>query len=153
MSRLQLNEGLARIADDPAGVVHTIPFRLARAFGVYWSTAQENGEVFEGRNRAWEAAGRWFHLLVVLPLVAVAVFALVARRASFGRRVRRLVDPVRLAPAAALFAVWVVGIVATYGSAAPPGAGRAAARGAGRPGCRGARRPTGRHRALSRRQR
>jgi hypothetical protein len=117
VSRVQLNEGLARIADDPAGVVHAIPFRLARAFGVYWSPAQENGEVFEGRNRTWEAVGRWFHLIVVLPLVAVAVFALVARGASFGRRVRRLVDPVRLAPGAALLAVWVVGIVATYGSA------------------------------------
>ena len=117
VSRVQLDEGLARIADDPAGVVHAVPFRLARVFGVYWSPGEENGEVLEGRNRVWEAVGRWFHLVVVLPLAAVAVFALAARRSSFGRRVRRLVDPLRLAPGAAMFAVWVVGIVATYGSA------------------------------------
>jgi hypothetical protein len=116
VSRLQLDEGLSRMADDPVGVVHAIPFRLARATGVYWSTAQADGEVFEGRNRTWEAVGRWFHLVVVLPLVAIAVVALAARRSPFGRRVRRLVDPVRLAPGAALFAVWMVGIVATYGS-------------------------------------
>jgi hypothetical protein len=117
VSRVQLDEGLGRIAGDPVGVAHAIPFRLARAFGVYWTATQANGDGFEGRNRTWEAAGRWFHLVVVLPLVIVAAAGLLARASEVGRRARRLVEPRRLVPAAALFGVWVVGIVATYGSA------------------------------------
>ncbi len=117
VSRLQLDLGLARIGADPVGFLHAIPFRLARAAGVYWTVPQTDSEVFEGRDRGWEATGRWFHLLVILPLVIVAGVGLAARRSELGRRVRRLVDPRRLGPGLALLAVWLVGIVATYGSA------------------------------------
>jgi hypothetical protein len=117
VSRLQLREGADRVTSDPLGFLHAIPFRLARAAGVYWTSSQTDQAVFEGRDRTWDAIGQWFHLVVILPLVIVAACGLCARRSEVGRRVRRLVDPHRLGPGAALFGVWVVGIVFTYGSA------------------------------------
>jgi hypothetical protein len=47
----------------------------------------------------------------------VAAAGLAARRSEVGRRVRRLVDPRRVVPAASLFAVWAAGVVVTYGNA------------------------------------
>jgi hypothetical protein len=117
VARFQVREGLDRITSDPVGFLHAVPFRLARGAGVYWTTSQENLARFEGRDPSWEAAGRWFHLLVILPLVIVAAVGLVARRAEVGRRVRRLVDPRRVVPGAALVGIWVVGTVITYGNA------------------------------------
>jgi hypothetical protein len=117
VARFQVREGLDRITSDPVGFLHAVPFRLARGAGVYWTTSQENFARFDGRNPSWEAAGRWFHLLVILPLVIVAAAGLLARRAEVGRRVRRLVDPRRVVPGAALVGVWVVGTVITYGNA------------------------------------
>jgi hypothetical protein len=117
VARMQVRTALDRITGDPVGFLHAVPFRLARAAGVYWTPSQENLAVFEGRDRTWEAVGRWFHLLVMLPLVVVATVGLVARRSEVGRRVRRLVDPRRVVPAATLFAVWAAGVVVTYGNA------------------------------------
>jgi 4-amino-4-deoxy-L-arabinose transferase-like glycosyltransferase len=117
VARMQVRAAIDRITGDPVGFLHAVPFRLARAAGVYWTPSQENLAVFEGRDRTWEAVGRWFHLLVILPLVIVAAAGLAARRSEVGRRVRRLVDPRRVVPAASLFAVWAAGVVVTYGNA------------------------------------
>lgn len=117
VSRAQLDEGLDRIASDPLGALHAVPFRVARALGVYWSPTQTNHETFEGRDRDWEAVGRWFHILAVLPFATLSLVGLATRRSRIGRRFRSIADPVRLAPGLALLAVWMIGIAVTYGSA------------------------------------
>jgi hypothetical protein len=117
VSHAQLHQGLGDIKNDPVAFLRAEPFRLGRAFGLYWTRTQTREETFEGRNPTWEEAGRWFQLLLVLPLVLVGAVAFFVRRSSLGQGLRRLTDPNRLIPAFALVPVWLAVTLLTYGSA------------------------------------
>ncbi len=117
VSHAQLHQGLGHIAADPVAFLRAEPFRLGRAFGVYWTRTQTREETFEGRDPTWEEVGRWFHLLLVLPLALVGAGACFFRRSSLGHRLRGLTDPARLVPALALVPVWLAVTLLTYGSA------------------------------------
>jgi hypothetical protein len=100
----------------PGLVVRAMPVRVARGLGLWWSADQTRLEVAEGRVVGWEEAGRWVHLLLVLPFAAVTAVALARRRSALAVRLRRCVDPQRLLPWAATTGVWVLGLAATHGS-------------------------------------
>jgi 4-amino-4-deoxy-L-arabinose transferase-like glycosyltransferase len=117
VSHDQLRQGLGRIRDDPVAFLRAEPFRLGRAFGVYWTRTQTREETFEGRDPTWEEVGRWFQLLLVLPLALIGIAAVLMQRSSLGQRLRRLTDPTRLVPALALVPVWLAVTLLTYGSA------------------------------------
>jgi len=99
----------------PLALAAAIPFRVARGLGLYWTHLQDVHETFEGRSHPWEIAGRWFHLLLVLPLTIVAVVAFF-KRTGIGRRLRALTDVERLIPMLALLIGWLALVAMTYGS-------------------------------------
>lgn len=105
------------IRNDPAAVLGAIPFRVARGFGVWWSPEQTRAEVGEGRIEGWEVAGRVVHLVLVLPFAAIAMFAMLKRRSRLGAALDRCVDRSRLLPWVGIGAMWVLGLMATHGSA------------------------------------
>ncbi|MGZ4737487.1 MAG: hypothetical protein ACXV8R_17955, partial [Acidimicrobiia bacterium] len=74
-------------------------------------------DTFEGRDESWERVGRWFHLLLVLPLAVVGIAAALLRRSKLGRRLGQLTDVNRLVPALSLLPVWLAATLLTYGSA------------------------------------
>ncbi len=116
LNRAQLSEALHRVTHAPADFVRAVPYRALRGLGVYWTADQDRLEYFEGRNHHWELAGRWFHVLLVLPLTAVALVAMARRRIRSGRRLRAIVHVDRLLPAAvSLGAVFLI-VLLTYGS-------------------------------------
>jgi hypothetical protein len=116
VSRAQTKQGFVRVKDKPLGFLRAVPFRLARAVGIYWTDTQRKLDYFEGKDEAWEDAGRWFHLIVVLPLSLVAIAAMLMRRSRLRQRLERITDPRRLIPALAMLPVWVALTILTYGS-------------------------------------
>lgn len=104
------------IRNDPGAAARAVPVRLARGLGLWWSPDQTRLEVAEGRIVGWEQAGRWVHLLLVLPLAAVAAAGLVRRRGVLADRLDRCVDRSRLLPWAAVAGIWLLGLAATHGS-------------------------------------
>ncbi|MGZ6995953.1 MAG: hypothetical protein ACXVIM_12135 [Acidimicrobiia bacterium] len=117
VSAAQLRQGLGRIRDDPVGFLRAEPFRVARALGVYWTRTQLRADTFEGRDASWERVGRWFHLLLVLPLAVVGIAAALLRRSKLGRRLGQLTEVNRLVPAFSLLPIWLAVSLLTYGSA------------------------------------
>jgi hypothetical protein len=117
ISAAQFDVATDQIAERPLDALAAAPARVLRALGLYWSPSQDQQEVYEGRDHGWEVAGRWFHLVLVLPFALVAVLGAVRRRSRLGARLRTLADARRLVPSLALLAAWVVAIVASYGSA------------------------------------
>jgi hypothetical protein len=93
-----------------------MPARLARGLGVWWGGAQTSHEFFEGRDPDWERVGRWCHIAVVLPGLAVLGYGAARRRSRVGVALRSLVIPGRLVPFAAVAGIWIVTTMATYGS-------------------------------------
>jgi hypothetical protein len=77
---------LAERARNPLRIAPVIPFRVLRGLGLYWSRTQDRTEAFEGRDHDWEIVGRWFHIVLVLPLALVTVAGLFMRRSRVGRR-------------------------------------------------------------------
>ena len=117
VSARQLRAALRALREDPGGVLGAMPVRLARGLGVYWSPVEDRLTRFEGRDTTWEARGRWFHALLVLPLVFLGLLAFAWRRSRLGRALGELADRQRLAPAVVLIAVWCVLVLGSYGSA------------------------------------
>jgi hypothetical protein len=117
ISARQLRDALHAIADDPGAVLATMPVRLARGVGVYWSGAEARLTAFEGRNLTWEARGRWFHALLVLPLALVGLVAIAWRGSRLGRALGEVTERSRLVPSIAALVVWCVLVMASYGSA------------------------------------
>ena len=110
LNSAQLAEALHRMVHAPGDTVRAVPFRVLRGVGLYWSRDQDSLEYFEGRDHHWEIVGRWFHLLVVLPLAVVALVALVRRR------LRGLTTAAGLAPALTSLVMTLLIISLTYGS-------------------------------------
>lgn len=102
--------------NHPGLVLRAVPVRIARGLGLWWSADQIRLETAEGRVAGWEAAGRWLHLVVVLPFTAVAGLGLARRRGSVARQLDRSVDRTRLLPWVASLGVWALGLAATHGS-------------------------------------
>lgn len=117
VSAAQVRYGLGRIRDDPIAFLRAEPFRVARALGVYWTHTQLRAEAFEGRDESWERVGRWFHVLLVLPLALIGIAAALLRRSKLGHRLAQVTDVNRLVPALSLLPVWLAVTLLTYGSA------------------------------------
>ena len=103
--------------DHPLDTVASVPVRVARGLGLYWSPLQDTQEVFEGRDHSWEVAGRWFNIVLILPFALVTLVAALFRRSRVGAHLRALTEARRLVPSLALMAAWVVTIALSYGSA------------------------------------
>jgi hypothetical protein len=116
LNQEELGAALERIRDHPGDFVSVMRYRVARAAGVYWTRGQERSEGFEGRDRRWEEAGRWYHAFVVLPLALVTAVAALTR-ARMRRRLRSLVDGRRLFPFGVLALLCLALAALTYGSA------------------------------------
>ena len=116
VSRAQTKQGFVRVKDRPLGFLRAVPFRIGRAVGVYWTNPQLDLDQFEGKDADWERAGRWFHLIVVLPLTLVAIASVLLRKSRLRRRLERVTDPRRLIPALAMLPVWLGLTIVTYGS-------------------------------------
>ncbi len=116
VSRAQTKQGFVRVKDRPIGFLRAVPFRLARAVGIYWTDTQRRLDYFEGKDEGWEDVGRWFHLFIVLPLSLVAIAAVLMRRSRLRRRLDRITDPRRLVPALAMLPMWLAMTIVTYGS-------------------------------------
>jgi hypothetical protein len=116
LNAAQLTEARLRVTKAPRDFVQAVPFRALRVLGLYWSAQQDRQEYFEGRNHHWEIAGRWFHLLVVLPLTVLALFAIGSANSRSGLRLRTITTVDRIAPCVASLAAVVLIALATYGS-------------------------------------
>ncbi len=116
VSNAQLHIALRDIADRPDLFLRAVPFRLLRGAGLYWSAEEGRLIGYEGRSTDWEAAGRDFHHFVVVPLVLIAIVALVMPRRRLGRALRAIVARGRLVAPCTLVLVWLIMIAATYGS-------------------------------------
>ncbi len=104
------------IRHHPVLFVRAVPVRIARALGLWWSPDQTRLEQAEGRIIGWEVAGRWLHLLGVLPPFLIAAAGLLWRRSSLATMLDRCADRRRLAPYAIAVGLWLAGVVLTHGS-------------------------------------
>lgn len=107
---------LYAIRQEPDRFASVAPVRIARGLGLWWSADQTRLEVSEGRVVGWEVVGRWLHVLVVLPPVALAAGGLASRRGRLAAMLDRCVDRRALVPLTGAFGVWVLGLVVTHGS-------------------------------------
>jgi hypothetical protein len=118
----EFNHAQARLAlrdirRQPVAVATSVPYRIGRALGLYWSNVDLAHIPFEGRAASWERVGRWFHLILVMPLALVGVWASCRRRGRAAARLRGVADRGRVVPSLVLLATWLVVIAATYGTA------------------------------------
>ncbi|MBA3281160.1 MAG: hypothetical protein H0U29_02920 [Acidimicrobiia bacterium] len=104
------------IRREPSGFVRAVPFRVARGVGLWWSKDQTRLETTEGRSAPWELAGRWTHLLVVLPAFALAAVGTLRRRGALAAMLDRVADRRSLLPLGIALGVWLLGVVVTHGS-------------------------------------
>jgi hypothetical protein len=116
LNAAQLAQARQRVMNAPGDLLRAVPFRALRVLGLYWSAQQDRQEYFEGRNHNWETAGRWFHLLVVLPLTVVALVAIASAHTRSGRRLRTIMTVDRIAPCVTTLGAVLLIAVASYGS-------------------------------------
>jgi hypothetical protein len=117
ISAALMKRGVRAIRAEKVRFVTVMPARVARGLGVYWTAPQTRQELFEGRDRRWQTAGRVFHLVVVLPFSLVTLVAAARRRGRLAASLRSTAEPLQLLPSAVLVAVTFVFIALTYGSA------------------------------------
>jgi hypothetical protein len=116
-SRAEGRLALRDMRRQPVAVATSVPYRIGRAIGLYWSKVDLDRIPYEGRDAAWERVGRWFHIVLVLPLALVGIWASCRRRGRAAARLRAVADTGRVVPSLVLLAVWVVVIAASYGTA------------------------------------
>jgi hypothetical protein len=116
-NRVQARLALRDIHRQPVAVATSVPYRIGRALGLYWSNVDLMRIPYEGRAASWERAGRWFHVILVMPPALVGVWASCRRRGRAAARLRGIADRGRVAPPLVLLATWIVVIAATYGTA------------------------------------
>lgn len=104
------------IRGEPHLFARAVPVRVARGLGLWWSPDQTFLEVVEGRAPGWERAGRWLHLVVVLPPFALAAYGAVRRRGRMRDLLDRCVDRRVLVPGGVVFGLWLLGAALTHGS-------------------------------------
>lgn len=104
------------IRHDPHLFARAVPARVARGLGLWWSPDQTFLEVVEGRAPGWERAGRWVHLVVVLPPFALAAVGVARRRGRVRDALDRCVDRRVLLPGAVVFGLWLFGVALSHGS-------------------------------------
>ena len=91
------------ILDHPLDTVAAVPVRVAARARSLLVAAAGQQEVFEGRNHAWEVAGRWFNIVLILPFALLTLVA--ARVPAITHRsdgCATLVEARRLVPSLAL---------------------------------------------------
>ena len=116
INAVQLHEALRAITHQPGAAVGAVPFRWARAVGLFWDGGEARLEYFEGKSPGWERAGRWLHETVLLPLLLVAGAGLAWPRSRLGTALRQVVEPHRLLPGGMLLVAWLVLVALTEGS-------------------------------------
>lgn len=116
LQEAQRRASVYAIRHHPVLFVRAVPVRVARALGLWWSPDQTRLEKAEGRIIGWEVAGRWFHLLGVLPAFSIAAAGLLRRRGALATMLDRCVDRRRLVSYVIAVGVWLAGVAVTHGS-------------------------------------